>query len=103
MEKKNSQKFNWKKIAAVGGVFLLGAVVGAIGGEKILSAISMDDDTIFEGYAFKITDHSALIRFTTISPKTGRKLHARLTETEALGIFEGLKKTLDKFGVEVSK
>ena len=103
MEKKNSKKFNWKKIAAVGGVFLLGAVTGAIGGEKVLSAISRDDDTHFGMYVFKITDSSAMIRFTTTSPKTGRKLHARFTESGALELFEELKKTLDNLGVEVSK
>ena len=36
MKKKVDKKINWKKIAAVGGVFLLGAVVGGIGTEKIL-------------------------------------------------------------------
>ena len=103
MKKKNTKKFNWKKIAAVGGVFLLGAVTGAIGGEKILSAISMDDDTHFGMYVLKINEHSAMIRFTTTSPKTGRKLHARMTEKGALETFEELKRVLDELGVEVSK
>ncbi len=101
MEKKNDKKFNWKKVAMVGGVFLLGTAVGAIGGEKILSAISRDDDTHFGMYVFKITDRSALIRFTTTSPKTGRKLHARFTEAGALELLEELKKTLNELGVVV--
>lgn len=103
MKKKDTRKFNWKKIAAAGGVFLLGAVVGIVGGEKVLSAISMDDDTHFGMYVFKITDHSAMVRFTTTSPKTGRKLHARMTEKGALETFEELKRVLDELGVEVSK
>lgn len=97
------KKCNWKKIASVVGVFLLGAVAGVIGGEKVLSTISMDDDTHFGVYVFKITDNSAMIRFTTTSPKTGRKLHARFTEAGALELFEELKKTLDNLGVKVSK
>lgn len=103
MEKKNIKKINWKKVAAVGGVFIFGAVAGAVGVEKILSAISMDDDTHFGMYVFKITDHSALVRFTTTSPKTGRKLHARMTEKDALETFEELKRVLDELGVEVNK
>ena len=103
MEKKNDKKVNWKKIIVVGGVFLLGAVAGAVNKKKILSAISMDDDTHFGMYVFKITNHDALVRFTTTSPKTGRKLHARMTEKDALETFEKLKMVLDELGVEVNK
>lgn len=34
MKNKVDKKINWKKIAAVGGAFLLGAVIGGIGTEK---------------------------------------------------------------------
>lgn len=103
MEKKKDKKFNWKKAAIVGGIFFLGTVVGAVGGEKVLSAISRDDNTHFGMYVFKTADHSALIRFTTTSPKTGRKLHARFTEAGALELFEELKKTLNELGVVADK
>lgn len=103
MEKKNDKKLNWKKAATIGGVFLLGMVVGAVSGEKVLSAISRDDDTYFGMYVFKTTNHSALIRFTTTSPKTGRKLYARFTDTGALELLEELKKTLNELGVAVDK
>ena len=103
MEKKNDKKLTWKKAATIGGVFLLGMVVGAVSGEKVLSAISRDDDTHFGMYVFNTTNHSALIRFTTTSPKTGRKLHARFTDTGALELLEELKKTLNELGVAVDK
>ena len=88
MKKKVDKKINWKKIAAVGGVFLLGAVVGGIGTEKILDIISLDDFSEFGCWVFKTTEHSALVRFTTTSPKTGRALNALLTEKDALRISQ---------------
>ena len=103
MKKKVDKKINWKKIAAVGGVFLLGAVVGGIGTEKILDIISLDDFSEFGCWVFKTTEHSALVRFTTTSPKTGRALNALLTEKDALRISEQITNALSELGVEVNK
>ena len=99
MKKKVDKKINWKKIAAVGGVFLLGAVVGGIGTEKILDIISLDDFSEFGCWVFKTTEHSALVR----SPKTGRALNALLTEKDALRISEQITNALSELGVEVNK
>ena len=103
MKKKVDKKINWKKIAAVGGVFLLGAVVGGIGTEKILDIISLDDFSEFGCWVFKTTEHSSLVRFTTTSPKTGRALNALLTEKDALRISEQITNALSELGVEVNK
>lgn len=44
MEKTNMKKINWKKVVAVGGVFLLGTVVGVIGGKKALDIMIKNED-----------------------------------------------------------
>ena len=93
MKKKVDKKIKWKKIAAVGG----------IGTEKILDTISLDDFSEFGCWAFKTTEHSALVRFTTTSPKTGRALNALLTEKDALRISEQITNALSELGVEVNK
>lgn len=92
-----------KKIAAVGGVFLLGAVVGGIGVEKLLNTISLDDYSEFGCWVFKTTDHSAIVRFTTTSPKTGRALNALLTEKDALKMSEQIANALNELGVKAGK
>lgn len=103
MKKTMDKKINWKKIAAVGSVFLIGTVVGGIGVEKILNAISLDDYSEFGCWVFKTTEHSALIRFTITSPKTGRALNTLLTEKDALKISEQIANALNELGVEVTK
>lgn len=103
MRKKVDKKINWKKIAAVGGAFLLGAVIGGIGTEKFLDIISLNDFSEFGCWVFKTTEHSALVRFTTTSPKTGRALNALLTEKDALRISEQITNALSELGVEVNK
>ena len=111
LKKNLGNKIKWKKVAAVGGVFLLGtvvggilgAVVGGIGVEKILNGVSLDDCTDFGCRIFKTTDHSALIRFTITSPKTGRVLNTLLTEKDALKMSEDIAKALNELGVEVKK
>ena len=57
----------------------------------------------FPAYKFKTTEHSALVRFTTTSPKTGRALNALLTEKDALRISEQITNALSELGVEVNK
>ena len=52
---------------------------------------------------FWISEHSALVRFTTTSPKTGRALNALLTEKDALRISEQITNALSELGVEVNK
>ncbi len=46
MEKKNVKKINWKKAAMVGSVFLLGTVVGAVGGKKMLDMAIKNEDIV---------------------------------------------------------
>ena len=41
MKKNNEKKINWKKVAIVGGVFVLGAATGVIGGKRHLSTSSI--------------------------------------------------------------
>lgn len=99
----NNKKFNWKKAAIIGGIFVAGAVVGGIGVEKILSVISLDDYTEFGCWMFKTSEHNALVRFTITSPKTGRKLNALLTEKDALKVSEQIANALNELGVKVDK
>ena len=65
--------------------------------------ISLDDFSEFGCWVFKTTEHSALVRFTTTSPKTGRALNALLTEKDALWISEQITNALSELGVEVNK
>lgn len=101
MKKTNEKKINWKNVAIIGGVFVLGAAAGVVGGEKILTRISLDDFTKFGFYLFKTSDHTALVRCTITSPKTGRKLNALLTEKDALKMSEQIGSALKELGVEV--
>lgn len=99
MKKNSEKKIDWKKVAAFGGVFVLGAVAGAIGWDKILTRISLDDFCELGCYITKMADQKAFIRFTITSPKTGRKLSAVARETCGLEISDALS----ELGVKVSK
>lgn len=41
MEKKNDKKFNWKKVAAIGGIFTAGVAVG-VAGDKFYANILVE-------------------------------------------------------------
>ena len=48
MKKNNEKKINWKKVAIVGGVFVLGAATGVIGGKMLLEYIIKNEDICIE-------------------------------------------------------
>lgn len=46
MKKTNENKINWKKVAIIGGVFMLGVSTGVVGGRKVLDYIIENEDVV---------------------------------------------------------
>lgn len=73
MEKKTDKKLNWKKVAAIGGVFLLGTAVGAVGGKKLLDIMIKNEDVEL-ALTSAIVNGKPGIRIAMICEKVGIEL-----------------------------
>ncbi len=46
MKKDTEKKINWKNVAIIGGVFVLGVATGVVGGRKVLDYIIENEDVV---------------------------------------------------------
>lgn len=55
MEKKNDKKFNWKKAAAIGGIFAAGVVVGVAGDKAVIKLmVEKGYKTVLKDYRLRV-------------------------------------------------
>lgn len=94
MEKKIDKKFNWKKVVAIGGVFLLGTVVGAIGGRKLLDAVIKNED-IELALTSAIVDGKPGIRIAMACEKAGLELVQEMPNSVAKNDIKILSSMVD--------
>lgn len=48
MKKTSEKKINWKNVAIIGGVFVLGMATGVVGGRKVLDYIIENEDEVIK-------------------------------------------------------
>lgn len=48
MKKNNEKKINWKNVAIIGGVFVLGVATGVVGERKVLDYIIENEDAVIK-------------------------------------------------------
>lgn len=99
MEKKNDKKFNWKKVAAIGGIFAAGVVVG-VAGEKgyktvlkeyrlHVDAVANDKDVVKKVF-ISITDKLTGKTFgTTWSPADAKEIGEFILQYAEEGLTNG--------------
>ena len=101
MEKKNSKKFTWKKIAAVGGAFILGAVVGAIGGKKLLDTIIKNED-IELAMTSVVIDGKPGIKIAMACEKAGIELAQEMPNSVAKNDIKILSSMVDGTPIDLN-
>lgn len=99
MGKKNMKKINWKKIAAVGGVFLLGTVVGAIGGKKLLDTVIKNEDVGLT-ITSAIIDGKPGIRIAMACEKAGFELVQEMPNSVAKNGMKVLSSMIDGTAID---
>lgn len=98
MKKKNDKKFNWKKAAAIGGIFAAGVVVGVAGDKgykTILKEYRLHVDPAVTDKGVKkvfisITDKLTGKTFgTTWKPETAREIGETILQYAEEGMANG--------------
>lgn len=98
MKKNSEKKINWKKVAAFGGVFVLGVATGVIGGKKALEYIINNEDIWCETTPCMFMGKRA-IKLVLKSEKTGIALPMKMPRSsveDMLDMIDGTL-TMEKF------
>lgn len=98
MKNTTEKKINWKKVAALGGMFAVGVVVGVVGGEAVIGKLAEDGDA-FLGFSFMPFNGKECLKVTMRSDLTGRELWIPLDKDfahDALDVFTGMVEKLEK-------
>lgn len=88
------KKINWKKVAVTAGVFVAGIAVGAVGGEKLLSEISLDGMSELAAHTCSINGKK-ILHFTMCDSRTGRRLTSYVDKAYLGDLLEFLTPLMD--------
>ena len=99
MKKNSEKKINWKKVAAFGGVFVLGVATGVIGGKKALEYIINNEDICLDQTRCMFRGKSG-IKLVMKCEKAGIALPMKLPRSSVEGMLDmidGKPFDLEKF------
>lgn len=100
MKKTNEKKINWKNVAIIGGVFVLGVATGVIGGRKVLDYMIENEDVILETTKGFVHGGKQGIKMVMKCKKAGIELPMeldRLSVENMLDMIDGKPFDLERF------
>lgn len=94
MKKTNEKKINWKKVAIIGGVFVLGVVAGSMGEKAVIRKMLDCETVILDAQKCKLWGKEG-VEFVMRCPKAGIEMPLQTTAELAKDHAESLLKMLD--------